>query len=164
MAYANTGNASIKARADSVVATLAKVQGAHGTNGEPGLLYPFDVRSFQSLYDHFGNCEPVCVPFYVLHKVFAGLLDQHSIAGNTQALGMAVQLAGWVAQSVEGAIAKHGLATWQGVLSIEWGGMNEAFYNLYAITKDPLHLRTGQRFNHWQWSAPLAVGQDDLDG
>lgn len=41
--------------------------------------------------------------------------------------------------------------------------MNEALYNLYGITGDPDHLKTGQYFNHYQWTAPLAVGQDDLD-
>ena len=40
----------------------------------------------------------------------------------------------------------------------------QALFNLYAITRDPAHLRAGYRFNHWQWTAPLAAGVDDLDG
>lgn len=31
-------------------ATMAKVQAAFGAAGQPGLIYPFDVRSFQTLY------------------------------------------------------------------------------------------------------------------
>jgi DUF1680 family protein len=170
MAYQSTGNSSIKTRADSIINTLSKVQAAfganqHGMNGnQTGLIYPFDVRSFSNLYAGDSGCAPVCVPFYVLHKVFAGLLDQHTLAGNAQALPMAIALAGWVTQSVEGIIAKAGMARWQGVLNTEWGGMNEALYNLYAITHDPAHLETGLRFNHYQWTVPLAVGVDVLDG
>ena len=41
---------------------------------------------------------------------------------------------------------------------------NQALYNLYAITGDPSHLSTGRRFNHYQWTAPLAIGVDVLDG
>lgn len=29
---------------------------------------------------------------------------------------------------------------------------------------DPSHLSTGLRFNHWQFTDPLALGQDALDG
>ena len=146
LAYANSGNASIKTRADSIVTTLGKVQAAHTANGQHGLIFPFDARSFQNLYDKAdplgrpggdsgGNCEPVCVPFYVLHKIFAGLLDQHTYAANPAALDMATKLADWVTQSVEGAIKTGGIHKWQGVLNTEWGGMNEALFNLYAITQ-----------------------------
>ena len=40
--------------------------------------------------------------------------------------------------------------------------MNEVLYNLYALTKDINHFKTGAYFNHWSWSAPLAANQDDL--
>ena len=53
------------------------------------------------------------------------MLDQHTRAHNPQALGMATALADWVAQSVEGAVARGGIAKWQGVLNTEWGGMND---------------------------------------
>jgi hypothetical protein len=167
LTFANSGNGSIKARADSIVSTLAKAQAAHTANGQKGFLFPYDVRSFQNLYDKGspgGNCEPVCVPFYVLHKLLAGLLDQHTHAANPAALGMATQLADWVTQSVEAQIKAAGILKWQGVLDTEWGGLNEALFNLYAITGDPTHLSTGLRFNHWAFTAPLALGQDDLDG
>ena len=46
----------------------------------------------------------------------------------------ATALGDWVVQSVEGTIARHGMAKWQGVLDTEWGGMNEAFFNLSVHT------------------------------
>ena len=136
MAYENTQNASIKERGDLIVSTLAKVQVAHGKNpagAQTGLVYPFDVRSFQNLYDKAqmgpggdggGNCEPICVPFYVMHKVLAGMIDQNTRAGNAQALEVANGMAAWTHQSVEGMIKQWGEQKWQGVLDTEWGGMN----------------------------------------
>ena len=41
--------------------------------------------------------------------------------------------------------------------------MNEVMYNLYAVTGTAAYHATGLRFNHWQWTAPLAIGDDDLD-
>ena len=42
--------------------------------------------------------------------------------------------------------------------------MNEAMFNLYELTGNASHLKAGLRFNHYQWTAPLAIGQDNLDG
>jgi DUF1680 family protein len=163
--YESTGDNAVKSAANAVLALLNKSQQSFGASAnQTGLLYPYDVTSFQKLYDAGANCAPVCVPFYVLHKMLAGLLEQHARAGSQEALTMAISLGDWVTQSVEGAIERAGLAKWQQVLNVEWGGMNEALFNLYAITKDPKHLQAAYRFNHWQWTGPLAIGQDDLDG
>lgn len=48
-----------------------------------------------------------------------------------------------------------------------WSHLNlslQALYNLYGLTGNRTYLATGLRFNHWQWTAPLAAGFDDLDG
>ena len=166
MTYEATGNVAMKERGDDIVSTLAKCQAAHTANGEPGLLYPYDVRSFQNLYDKApsGNCQPICVPFYVVHKTLAGMLDQHTRAGNAQALGVAAAMANWTRHSVEGMISRWGINKWQMVLDTEWGGMNEGLLNLYALTSDAAVLATAKRFTHWRWTAPLAAGIDDLDG
>ena len=42
--------------------------------------------------------------------------------------------------------------------------MNEVLANLYAVTKNPDHLRLAQAFNHEAIFAPLARGEDRLDG
>ena len=173
MAFEGSGNISIQARGAEIVSILGKVQEAFDRSGEPGLVFPYDVRSFQNLYakaqtrpggDGGGNCQPVCVPFYVLHKVLAGMLDQHTRAGNAEALRIASGIGDWVVQSIEAMIQRYGLAKWQGVLDTEWGGMNEAMFNLYELTGNASYLRAGLRFNHHQWTAPLAIGQDNLDG
>lgn len=50
MAYESTGNAAVKARADSIMTTMAKVQAAFDAAGQVGFIFPYDVRSFQTLY------------------------------------------------------------------------------------------------------------------
>merc|ERR1740115_9415 len=42
--------------------------------------------------------------------------------------------------------------------------MNEVMLNMYAATGKEDYLTAGYAFNHWAWSAPLAVGVDDLAG
>ena len=77
MAYEGSSrlNQTLKRRGDEVVAILASVQEAHGKNGQQGLIYPFDVRSFQNLYDKApegaggddgGTCVHVCTARAVL--------------------------------------------------------------------------------------------------
>ncbi len=168
MVYEATGDERVKAKADAIISELGKVQSTWSALGSryTGFLYPYDRVSFDSLFDEFRNCAPVCVPFYVMHKMMAGMLDQHLRAGSAPALKIVTAMASWVTTNVEGVLRREpdGAAQWQRVLGTEWGGMNEALYNLYAVTGDPAHLRTGKYFNHWQWTAPLAIDQDDLDG
>lgn len=97
--------------------------------------------------------------------MMAGLLDQYSNVGNTQAFAVLLRMAEWVQLNV-GRLLQHGggQVAWQQVLNTEWGGMNEVLYNLYGVTGNSSHLEAGRYFNHWQWTAPLAVGLDDLDG
>ena len=40
---------------------------------QSGFIHPYDVSSFTRLYERQLNCVPVCVPFYVLHKMLAGI-------------------------------------------------------------------------------------------
>lgn len=70
------------------------------------------------------------VPWYTMHKILAGLTDAYEIAGNTKALQVANKLATWIAKRANGWSA----ATQQTVLSIEYGGMNDALYQLYKVT------------------------------
>jgi hypothetical protein len=44
------------------------------------------------------------------------------------------------------------------------GGMNDALWRLAALTGDAQWADTAGYFNHWAWTAPLAVGEDDLAG
>ena len=46
---------------------------------------------------------------------------------------------------------------------LPWYVYLQVLYNLYAVTNNESYLKTGFKFNHWQWTSPLAIGNDDLD-
>lgn len=76
---------------------------------------------------------------------------------------MLIKLADWVVGRVEQSLATGGEELWQCILKTEWGGMNEVMFNIYAITNTDAYKTTAFYFNHWQWTAPLAIGDDDID-
>lgn len=77
--YAQTGSQAVKMKADSIVNGLAEVQQAYGRGG---YLSAFA----EGLVDRNIQGKSVWAPFYTLHKIVQGLIDQHQMAGNEKAL------------------------------------------------------------------------------
>ena len=50
------------------------------------------------------------------------------------------------------------------ILQVEYGGMNEFLYNLYAVTGNRDHVALAHRFDHARLFDPLAEGRDELKG
>lgn len=101
------------------------------------------------------------VPFYNLHKVLAGLLDAHEYAPaevSATALSVASGFGTWV-RDWAGRQANPA-----GILNTEYGGMNEALYELYALTENSAHKRAAEYFDEVTLFQQLAAGQDVLDG
>ncbi len=79
-------------KADYLVAELAKCQDALN---QGGYLAAFPSGAFDRLEGKPGDGGGVVVPYYTIHKIMAGLLDAHHYLGNTQALEVAVKMAGY---------------------------------------------------------------------
>ncbi|MCX6907973.1 MAG: glycoside hydrolase family 127 protein [Verrucomicrobia bacterium] len=155
--FASTRDAKLKAKADYIVAELAKCQEAMPTQGyNKGFLLAYP----ESFFDRVDACKPVWAPYYTLHKILAGLLDMHDHCGNKQALDIVVKVADWLKLR----IAKLSHEQQQKALGNEHGGINEAFANLHAITGNPDHLKLALAFNHEFIFDPLARGEDKLNG
>src|SRR6185503_4097168 len=79
--YASTGNEEFKKRCDYIVADLHECQ----TAGKTGLIcaFPGNTAPLDALLT---GRRPMGVPWYTLHKVFAGLRDAHLYLANKQAL------------------------------------------------------------------------------
>ena len=110
-----------------------------------------------------GNVEPIFkywVPWYNVHKTFAGLRDAYELAGNTTAKTLLVRLADWAMDVV----ANLDDAQMQRLLDQEYGGMNEAFADVYAITKEPKYLDAARRWEHRRVFDPLYRHEDKLTG
>ena len=83
------------------------------------------------------------VPWYTMHKLIAGLLDCAVCGGEPLALTVAEKLGGWAARRALGWDAQ----TQKAVLAVEYGGMNDCLYELYAHTGNALYARAAHVFD-----------------
>ena len=148
--YASTGNECFKAKGDSLVTGLAEVQKAHG-NGYIS-AYP------EGLIDRNIKGQRVWAPWYTLHKIMSGLIDQYLYADNEQALEVACNMASWAYDKVNGLSEE----TRRLMLRNEFGGMPEAFWNLYSLTAEPEHKFLAEWFYHNDVVDPLHEGREDF--
>jgi len=157
------GDAEMRRRLDYMVDALARVQAANGdgyVGGVPnGRMLWSRIASGAFQAESFA-LEGAWVPFYNLHKTFAGLRDAWSLAGNAQAREVLVRFADWAAALV----ANLDDAQLQRVLDTEHGGMNEVLADVYAITGERRYLALARRFSHRAILDPLLRREDRLDG
>ncbi|MFS8204080.1 beta-L-arabinofuranosidase domain-containing protein [Streptomyces sp. CWNU-52B] len=156
-AYANTGDDAYAAKARTLVAALAECQRAAPAAGyHAGYLSAFP----ESVFDQLEAGGKPWAPYYTLHKIMAGLLDQYELGGDEQALAVLLAMAAWV----DARTAPLSAERMQTLLKVEFGGMNDVLARLHLVTGDPAHLRTARRFDHEELYAPLAAGRDELAG
>lgn len=157
------GDEEMRRRLDYMVAELAACQQANG-DGYVGAVPngralwssvatgTIDAGSFS-----LGNAW---VPFYNLHKMFAGLRDAWLHAGQRQAREMLIAFADWADRLVAGLDDRQ----MQALLATEHGGMNEVLADVCAITGDRRYLALARRFSHRALLDPLLRREDALDG
>ena len=144
-AYANAGTsdadrAALGERISYMVDALRKCQeNAVNAGAKEGFLW--GARTLGNVPEiQFDNVEKgltnigtqAWVPWYTMHKILAGLIDVYTLTGNETALTTAKALGDWV----YGRVTAWDAATRNRVLAIEYGGMNDCLYNLYAVTGD----------------------------
>ncbi len=163
MMYASTGDTRLRDRVTYVVDELAACQKANGNgyvaaipNGKEIFkqVAAGDIRS--QGFDLNGGW----VPWYTMHKVFAGLLDANRYSASDRALAVATGLADWAVVT----LANLDDAQFQRMLACEHGGMNESLAELYARTGNEKYLALSRRFHHRAVLDPLSRGEDRLDG
>lgn len=159
-----TGETEPRRRLDHMITELERAQNALGTGyigGVPGGAALFEglreggidaARSLGSS-DHW-------VPWYNLHKTFAGLIDAHRLLGDERALAMVVRLADWWLDIA----AQMDDAAFEAMLDTEFGGMNETYADLAALTGRKDYADAALRFSHRAILDPLLERRDDLTG
>ncbi|PIN10769.1 hypothetical protein CDL12_16636 [Handroanthus impetiginosus] len=154
--WASTHNDSLKDKMSAVVSALSLCQQKMGT----GYLSAFPSE----LFDRFEAIKPVWAPYYTIHKILAGLLDQYTVAGNDQALKMTTWMVDYFYKRVQNVISKYTIQRHWTSLNEETGGMNDVLYKLYSITGDQEHLLLGHLFDKPCFLGVLAVKADDISG
>lgn len=166
--YAATGDAHFKQRADYLVAEMRAVQDKQG-DGYLGALEDGEgvdsKRRFAELAEgkiRSGGFDlnGLWSPWYVQHKLYAGLRDAYRFTGNRTALGVEIKFAAWA----ERIMSKLDDAQDQQMLRTEFGGMNEVLADLYADTGDRRWRALSDRFEHRAVRDPLARREDLLGG
>ncbi|PNG96957.1 glycoside hydrolase family 127 protein [Streptomyces malaysiensis] len=157
--YAVTGDTTCRDKAAYMVDELAKCQANNRAAGfSDGYLSGFPESDFSALEARTlsnGN-----VPYYVIHKTLAGLLDVWRYIGNTRARDVLLRLAGWVDWRT-GRLSGQQM---QAMMGTEFGGMNAVLTDISLQTGDTRWLTVAQRFDHAAVFDPLAANQDRLNG
>lgn len=161
--YASTGDKRIEERLNYMVVQLKKCQDKNGNGylaGIPnGAAIWADVAKGSLKVDAF-SVNNRWVPWYNIHKTFAGLRDAYLYANNQDAKTMLIKLSDWTIKLVEN-LSEEQIQT---MLNAEHGGMNEVFADVAAITGDKKYLTLAQQFSHQRILTPLATGKDALTG
>lgn len=161
--HAATGDEQVKERLDYFVRELKRCQDAGGDGylgGVPGGKEAFDKIARGDLHADNFSVNGKWVPWYNLHKTFAGLRDAYRIGGNAQARAMLVAYADWALKLT----SQLSDTQMQAMLRAEHGGMNEVLADVADITGDRKYLELAKRFSHHAVLDPLEQGKDQLTG
>ena len=163
MMYAATGDEQFKERTDYIVDQLAECQKAGGD----GLIsaIPNDRKIFAEIKQgdirtQGFDLNGLWVPWYSLHKTYAGLIDAYDHCGNEKALEVVKKLSDW-AIDVTGGLTDEQFAL---MMLCEFGGMNDSLYQVYRITGEEKYLKLADRFYDAVVLDPFAEGRDNLPG
>ena len=161
---ASSGDVTSAAKGDALIAGIAACQAAVAVAipQRSGWVSAYGLDHLERLEAH--NTTQVWAPYYTLHKIMAGLLDQYEQRGSAQAMTVLKKLAAYLHSRIVALKKAKGEAWWQIILNTEFGGMNELGYNLYSHTKDHLHKDLGDWFYKGVFMNPLSCGNDSLNG
>jgi DUF1680 family protein len=160
---ASTGDAEVKKRLDYFVAELKRAQQANGdgyVGGVPGGRAAWrDVAAGNLHADNF-SVNGKWVPWYNLHKVYAGLRDAYRYAGNEDAKAMLIAMADWTLRLTSRLTDEQ----MQQMLKAEHGGMNEVLADVAQMTGDQRYMDLALKFSHQAILQPLEKHEDKLSG
>lgn len=165
MNYAATGNPECKKRMEYMIAELKACQEANLTaHPEWGKGYAGGMPNSNAIWSNFkkgnfGVYGSSWVPFYNIHKMYAGLRDAWLYTGNEEARSIFLKFCDWSVDITSGLSDQQ----MQSALDMEHGGMNEVFADAYQMTGEAKYLTLAKRFSHLMLLDPLSEHKDNLD-
>ena len=165
MNYAATNNKECKKRMEYMLSELKICQDAHAKNN-PGWAagYVGAVPNSKVIWSNLKNGDMVAyrsawVPWYNVHKMFAGLRDAWLYTGNEDAKTIFIKFCDW-ANDITAALTEPQM---QSMLDVEHGGMNEILADAYQMTGNKKYLAAAKRFSHSMLLDAMADEKDNLD-
>jgi uncharacterized protein len=161
MMYASTRDHRFSGRVTYIVSQIRECQRANGDGYVGGI--PEGKRIFAELaagrveVDR-GRLNGVHAPWYMMHKLLAGLRDAYMYCANDDAKDSLIRLSDWTCKL----LMNLSDSQFQKMLECECGGMNEVLADAYGLTGDHKYLVVAQRFNRRGLIDPLDEKQDDL--
>jgi len=162
---AATGSKECQQRMDYFISELQACADANARNyPEWGKGYVGGVPQSARIWSaykkgDFGPYRSAWVPYYNIHKMYAGLRDAWVYCGNEQARQLFLGFCDWAIDLTAGLTDEQ----MQQTLDTEHGGMNEVLADAYAISGDKKYLDCAKRFSHRRILTPLSQRQDRLD-
>ena len=145
-----------------IIDSLKECQDATGT----GFIFGATIASKSNIELQFDNVEKnktnitseAWVPWYTMHKILAGVIDVYKYTDNETALEVAKGLGTWVYNRTQ---------TWSDstrrvVLGIEYGGMNDCLYELYAVTGEDKFATAAHAFDEDTLFKAVEKGSKDV--
>lgn len=161
--YAATGDEVFKQKVNYIVSELdsCQISFVNGfIGGMPGGYKVFKEVKKGIIKSKGFDLNGIWVPWYNVHKTMMGLNDAYLLVDNKKALEVLINLSDYLADVVSGLNDEQ----IQAMLDCEYGGMNEAFAQVYALTGDKKYLNSSYVFYHKKLQDKLAQGIDALQG
>ncbi|MCX2583335.1 glycoside hydrolase family 127 protein [Pedobacter sp. MR22-3] len=163
--YASTNNPECKSRMDKMVEVLKACQ-RKNTAGQPdwGKGYAGGVPNSREVWSKLKNGDfkaykAAWVPWYNLHKTFAGLRDAWVYGKSAEAKDVFLKFCDWAIDITSGLSEQQ----MQEMLDTEHGGMNEVLADAYQLSGNQKYLNAAMRFSHQMLLKPMSNDQDNLN-
>lgn len=149
-------------RLEYIIDELKVCQDALGT----GFIFGATIKNKNNVELQFDNVEKnltnimdqAWVPWYTMHKILQGVIDVYKYTGNETALEVAKGLGTWVYNRTQ----TWSSSTHRTVLNIEYGGMNDCLYDLYAATGEDIFAVAAHAFDEDTLFEAVKTGRKDV--
>lgn len=162
--YASTGNTECKKRMEYMISELKDCQVANDkNNADWGKGYVGGAPNSKQIWStlqkgDFKAYRSAWVPWYNVHKLYAGLRDAWLYTGNEEARDIFLKFCDW-GINITSELTDEQM---QSILDTEHG-MNEIFADAYQITGDEKYMIAAKRFSHRMLLDAMAADNDNLD-
>jgi uncharacterized protein len=121
----------------------------------------------------YGGASGTWAPWYVQHKIVRGLLDAYALTGNAQAFEIARKMSDWAHLALtigdknhpdySGPLTRDDLNfMWDTYIAGEFGGANEPYAEVHALTGDERYLELARFFDNRQSLFEACVDNRDI--